>query len=175
MRCEFKRTNNSEHEALVVGLILAQYLKVDYLIARSDSLLVVNQVKGTFLTRYPWMIKYSTIMRSEMRKFKRVELKYIPRERKGQTDDLANFVASTPRLDLTILFSSITNLTIDDDHNNVLPIAEHDWRKSVLDYLNNDTLLKDKKDADREKKKVAEHVVISAKLYKRSLNIPLLR
>lgn len=72
-----------ESEALVAGLVLAQSLKAKYLIAKSDFLLVVNHVKGTFLARDPQMIKYLNIRRFEMLKFKRVELEHIPREKNG--------------------------------------------------------------------------------------------
>ncbi|KAJ9539548.1 hypothetical protein OSB04_032281 [Centaurea solstitialis] len=49
VRCEFKATNNeAEYEALIAGLDIALRLGAKQLHVRSDSLLVVNQVKGDF-------------------------------------------------------------------------------------------------------------------------------
>ncbi|XP_074292889.1 uncharacterized protein LOC141619770 [Silene latifolia] len=59
VRCEFKATNNeTEYEALILGMQLALDLGVRNLHISSDSLLIVNYVNGEFIARDPKMIAY---------------------------------------------------------------------------------------------------------------------
>ena len=48
-RFELRATNNeAEYEALLAGMGVAEALKVDFLLVKSDSQLVVNQVLGLY-------------------------------------------------------------------------------------------------------------------------------
>lgn len=56
IRCEYRLLNNdAEYEALIMGLRWARELGVRNIAIYSDSQLVVNQVKGTFQTKYERM------------------------------------------------------------------------------------------------------------------------
>ncbi|XP_074351495.1 uncharacterized protein LOC141690608 [Apium graveolens] len=47
--CEFKATNNeSEYEALIIGLTTAVDMKIAHIKVNCDSLLIVNHVKGEY-------------------------------------------------------------------------------------------------------------------------------
>ena len=50
--------NETEYEALIIGLKLAKELKIPALWIFSNSQLVVGQVNGEFEARSPSMIKY---------------------------------------------------------------------------------------------------------------------
>lgn len=55
----FKASNNeAEYEALVVRMMLAKEMGITELKVKSDSQLVTSQVKGTFQTKEPALIKY---------------------------------------------------------------------------------------------------------------------
>ena len=44
----FSTNNSAEYEAMLLGLLLAKQLKVEYLLVRGDSLLVIQQAAGNF-------------------------------------------------------------------------------------------------------------------------------
>ncbi|GJS48003.1 reverse transcriptase domain-containing protein [Tanacetum coccineum] len=59
LRFRFDATNNeAEYEALIVGLRIAEKMRVKNLQANVDSRLVANQVNGTYIAKEPDMIKY---------------------------------------------------------------------------------------------------------------------
>lgn len=64
MRCEFKASNNeAEYEALVMGLEAAKELKIKKLHVSCDSLLIVNQVNGSYEAKDTKMIAYFSIVK----------------------------------------------------------------------------------------------------------------
>jgi len=57
--CEFKATNNEEkYEALINGLEVCLDLGIKNLQVRTDSLLIVNQINGTYAANDSKMIQY---------------------------------------------------------------------------------------------------------------------
>ena len=78
-RFEFRATNNeAEYEALLAGMGVAEALKVDFLLVKSDSQLVVNQVSGIYQAKGDNMIAYLDKTREAMTKFKGVRIEQIP-------------------------------------------------------------------------------------------------
>ncbi|XP_074298491.1 uncharacterized protein LOC141629375 [Silene latifolia] len=62
VRCKFKATNNeAEYEALILGMQMAQRLKVRNLRVYNDLLLVVNHVNNEYVARDSKMIAYFKI------------------------------------------------------------------------------------------------------------------
>ena len=59
LRFAFKANNNqAEYEALIVGILLAKEMGAKVLMAKSDSLLVTEQVTGEFQAKDPQMAAY---------------------------------------------------------------------------------------------------------------------
>jgi len=55
----FKASNNqAEYEALIVGMFLAKERRAWSLLAKSDSLLVTDQVTGEYQAKDPQMVAY---------------------------------------------------------------------------------------------------------------------
>ena len=64
VRLGFSATNNeSEYEAMIVGLELALAMGADSLSIQSDSQLVVGQVNVEFESRDPRMTKYASLVK----------------------------------------------------------------------------------------------------------------
>jgi len=77
----FKATNNqSEYEALIVGLNLVKEIRASRLITKSDSQLVNNQVNGEFQMKEPQLGWYLHKVRTLARSFDYFQIKYIPIE-----------------------------------------------------------------------------------------------
>ena len=69
IRIAYGTTNNAtEYEAFIMGLKLANKVRAENLQILCDSQLVVNQLKGTYETKYPNMIKYSNKAHSLIRR-----------------------------------------------------------------------------------------------------------
>ncbi len=82
--------NQAEYEALINALRAAKELKKTHLKIYSDSLLLVNQINGT------WRVRDSNIQalfkkaKSLIKGFKQVEIHHISRELNKEADRLAN-------------------------------------------------------------------------------------
>ena len=64
IRLDFLVFNNeTEYEAVLAGIDLAKFLSSEKLIIRSDSQLVVRQVKEEYETRDQRMVKYASLVK----------------------------------------------------------------------------------------------------------------
>lgn len=77
----FKATNNeAEHEALITGLIITKGVGVASLKVYCDSQLVVNQVKGEYITKGEQMKKYLREAKTLVGSFVGFQIMVIPIE-----------------------------------------------------------------------------------------------
>jgi len=91
----FKASNNqSEYEALIVGMLLAKEIGAQSLLAKSDSLLVTGQVKGEYQAKDPLMAAYLVYVQVLKGSFAMFELVHVPREKNARADLLAKLVSS---------------------------------------------------------------------------------
>jgi len=85
-----KMTNNmAEYEALIFALQKARDASVRSIDIYTDSLLVANQVSGTYKVRNPILKGYLVAVKKIASNFSRFSLKYIPREENRIADMLA--------------------------------------------------------------------------------------
>jgi ribonuclease HI len=82
--------NQAEYEALINALKAAKGLKKNHLKIYSDSLLLVNQMNGSWRIRNPDILALSKKARSLIKGFEEVEIIHIPRESNREADKLAN-------------------------------------------------------------------------------------
>ena len=70
VRCEWDATNNeAEYEALIFGLHLATDIGVRDISVTCDSLLIVNQIQGSFAAKDDRMIAYLEVAKDLVTKF----------------------------------------------------------------------------------------------------------
>ena len=95
LKSEFRERNNqAEYEALIEGLNLERDIKVESLQTRTDSLLVVNQVRGEYQVKDAQLAKYLNKVRQLISKFKTMHTDHVPRDRNEKADILSK-LAST--------------------------------------------------------------------------------
>lgn len=83
-------TNNmAEYEAMARALSKAHESHVKSVSIYSDSLLVVNQVLGTYKIKNSTLQKYADKIHSLIRTFDHFHVQYIPREKNKVADKLA--------------------------------------------------------------------------------------
>ncbi|XP_074299945.1 uncharacterized protein LOC141631131 [Silene latifolia] len=90
VQCEFKATNNeAAYEALILGLQLAQDLKIRPIQVYRDSQLIVNHVNSSYAAKDPTMMAYLEIAQELKLIFKTFNIKQIPRDQNVEADSLA--------------------------------------------------------------------------------------
>ena len=93
LRLGFLATNNeTEYEALLVGVAMVRQLRGELVKLYSDSRLVVGQVNGDFEARDERMQGYLAKVQSARAQFKGFVLKQIPRGQNSYVDSLAMLV-----------------------------------------------------------------------------------
>lgn len=82
--------NQAEYEALINALRAAKELKKTHLKIYSDSLLLVNQINGSWRARDSNIQALFKKAKGLIKGFKQVEIHHIPRELNKEADRLAN-------------------------------------------------------------------------------------
>ena len=91
----FKANNNqTEYEALIVGILLAKEMGAQSLLAKSDSLLVTGQVTGEYQAKDPQMEAYLEYVQVLKKSFVVFKLVHVPREQNARADLLAKLANS---------------------------------------------------------------------------------
>jgi len=95
LRFAFKASNNqTEYEALIVGMLLAKEMGARSLLAKSDSQLVTGQVIGEYQAKDPQMAAYLRNVQVLKGAFVAFELVHVPREQNARADLLAKLASS---------------------------------------------------------------------------------
>jgi transposase InsO family protein len=79
----------AEYEALTFGLEMAISLGIKQLLAKGDSQLIINQVRGDCSCNNPQLAAYLIHVRRLEKDFEVLELQYIPRDLNSAADDLS--------------------------------------------------------------------------------------
>ena len=162
---QFKATNNeAEYESLLAGLRVATELGVDSPDVFSDSQLMVNQVKGDYLTKNTRMVAYLDEMKIMSEKIRDFKSRQIPREENKKADALANLASafdfiSDRSIPLEFLASPSIEIT-----NPVFQAEEGPtWMDEFFVYLQDGTLLQDKLQICRIQYKSARFCILNIK------------
>ncbi|KAL0444527.1 UNVERIFIED_CONTAM: Ribonuclease HI [Sesamum latifolium] len=152
---DFKASNNeTEYEALIVGVRMALDVGARNLIAYMDSQLVTKQVGGEYEVKEERMKEYLQEIGELTSRLKSFQLHQIPRTENAKTDYLA-------RLPSSLVDCNTRSITIKTFVKNYLKTdiatlqVETDWRKPLLDYLREDILHANEKEAARLKSRAA--------------------
>ena len=113
LRLGFSATNNeTEYEALLIGMAMVQKMGGKTVKMFSDSRLVVSQVKGELEARDTRIQEYLSQARHIQMKFEFFDLSYIPRNGNTHVDSLATLATSSAQnLPWVILVEDLCALT----------------------------------------------------------------
>ena len=104
IRLGFSVSNNeSEYEAILVGIELAATVSVERLLIRSDSQLVVGQVNEEYDSRDPRMEKYVSLVKQRLGSLEAWKLEHIPWDCNEKADALVVVAASLPMTKIVFL------------------------------------------------------------------------
>ncbi|GKV44660.1 hypothetical protein SLEP1_g51822 [Rubroshorea leprosula] len=178
LKFNFDATNNmAEYEALLLGLQLATELKVEAIQIYSDSQLVVNQVNSVCEVVDPVMMKYATLVAKLKSKFQKFHLSKIPRAENEQADSLSKFASNGNQSSRSVFVEIL------DEPSFLKPRmmevstdpSSSSWTNPIISFLRDGTVLADKQEEMRLRKKASRYTLVNDVLYKRSFSLPLLR
>ncbi|CAK9168984.1 unnamed protein product [Ilex paraguariensis] len=160
VRLGFKASNNeAEYEALISGLRLAEATGVTDLVFHCDSMLVVNQFNGEFETRNPRMKTYHHEVTTVIRKFGKIDIKQVSRDKNVHANALACLASA---LDLSlprrITIEYLPTSSIDKAPEAMAVKEEHrqpSWTDHFLRFLVTGDLPKCSKEARKIKLKAS--------------------
>ncbi|XP_076897159.1 uncharacterized protein LOC143550388 [Bidens hawaiensis] len=146
VRLDFPSTNNeAEYEALLAGLRMAQRVKAKRIKAHVDSLLVVNQVKGSYETKDPKMVETLIKAQELLQKFEGSEVLHIPRSLNKKLDALCKLVAvAFNHLAREVKVEVLRHLSIAEIVVASTEVSKGNWMTPFLLYFQEEIIPDDK-------------------------------
>jgi hypothetical protein len=138
--------NVAEYEAVILGLRKLRALGVTTCIIKTDSKVVVGQVKKDYAAKDPALMQYLAAVRSLERQFKGFTLQHVDRAKNEEADALAKAAARGEALPSDVFYHVIgtpavrspEGLQITNDiegHRIVNLIMTEDWRAPITLFL----------------------------------------
>lgn len=178
LRFDFPASNNeSEYEALLAGLRIAQAMEIKRLQAYVDSQLVANQICGLFEAKEPAMKKYLDLAKSLIKTFEYFKIEQVPRSQNKKADALSKLASLTfAHLTKEVLVEVLKQKSIvaDPTISDVQEIGDT-WMTPIIEYLNTGVLPADPGQARKIRVNAPRYQMINGTLHKKSFLGPKLR
>jgi len=136
--------NQAEYRALLKGLELLKEVHVDAVEIFGDSMLVINQLAGIYECRSEVLITYYEMSIQLLREFKDFQLEHILRLHNEEANRLAQHTSG---------YQPILNI--------LSAISADDWRKEIIDYLEDPS----KRVERRVRFQATKYVLLEEELY----------
>ena len=142
IQLRFHATNNeAEYEALLARLKLLKNMGVKNLTVKSNSQLIVGQVRGEYETKEDRMKKYLKVVQTLLSHFEKVELLQIPRKENVDTDRLARLASSGVEIEGFLEVQGMPSM----EEGIVNSITDNtSWMSPIIYYLKEGKLPTDK-------------------------------
>ena len=170
--------NEAKYEALLIGMTMVQRMGRKSVKFFSDSRLIVGQVKGEFEAKNERMQGYLSQVKCLQLKFDSFNLLHIPINGNAHADSLAMLATSSaydfPRIILVEDLYKPTETRRETSQVHQIR-AWPSWMDSIMQFLKEDTLPKERVEANKVRRKVTRYWLSeNQKLYKRSFSGPYL-
>jgi ribonuclease HI len=174
LQLRFRATNNeAEYEALLAGLKLSKSMGIKALTVKSDSQLIVGQVKGEYGAKEDRMKKYLTVVKDLLTHFQKVELLQIPREDNVAADRLARLASSGIDIDGFMEIQRRPSTEEEETVNSITTVTT--WMSPLIRYLREGTLPADRAEAHKLRIRASHFRLMGGILYKMGFSRPHLR
>jgi len=146
--------NQAEYQALIKGLELLREVHADAVEAFGDSMLVINQLAGSYECRSEVLIMYHERSMLLLKEFNDFQLEHVPRLHNKEANRLAQHASGyQPMI------------------NTISAMGADDWRKEIADYLKDPS----KKVERRVRFQATKYVLLEDELYYRTIDGILLK
>ena len=159
----------------MTGLRIARALGAEKVVLKSDSQLVIGQVRGDFEAKETRMQKYLKLVNQLVSIFLHTEFVQIPRDQNIETNKVARS-ASADNL------GNMNNWKLEEQNSpsikelQTFPIhTSLRWTNPILSFLRDGRLPPNPEEARKIQKRAARFTVLNDKLYKRGYSQPYLR
>ncbi|XP_071739874.1 uncharacterized protein [Rutidosis leptorrhynchoides] len=152
-------------------------MDITKLLAFIDSQLVANQFNGSFDAHDSSMQKYLQLLRESTERFEHFELSQVPRSQNKKADALSKLTALTfSHFQKQVWVEELPSKSIDNDLM-VASIEEKqpNWMEPILQYIRNDTLPSDSREARLVRERAPMYVIQNDILYRKSYCGPMMR
>ncbi|XP_071928299.1 uncharacterized protein [Coffea arabica] len=173
LKFDFPASNNeAEYESLLTGLRIAHQMGIAAIRVRSDSPLVVCQVRGEYEAKEDVMKQYLTKVRETIKLFDIFEIQRMPRSQNKRADALSKLASSSFfHLSKEVLVEVVKQKNIGQVQ--VLAIdSPTTWMTPLVDFLSSGALPVNKTEARRLQLRVAKYAYAGGTLYRRSYLSP---
>ncbi|XP_076954009.1 uncharacterized protein LOC143628258 [Bidens hawaiensis] len=168
--------NEAEYEALLAGLRIAKGIRVRRVQAHVDSLLVANQVGGTYDARDVKMKEYLKVTQELMKEFEEAEVIHIPRGSNKKADALSKLAAvAFDHLAKEVKVETLQQLSMTEATVAHVGTQGSSWMTPLLEYLQEGKVPKDKEEERKLRVKALQYEVIEGGLYRKSYLGPSLK
>ena len=176
VQLKFPVTNNeAKYEALLTGLRVAQALGAENIVLKSDSQLVIGQVRGDFEAKETRMQKYLKLTNQLVSTFQYVEFVQVPRDQNAEADEVAQS-ASADNQDRMKDWRLEEQDSPSIKEFQTFPIhTSLGWTNPILSFLRDGRLPPDPEEAKKIHKRATRFTVLNEELYKRGYSQPYLR
>ena len=143
-------------------------MEADQLEVCSDSQLVLKQIEDSYEARGEKMILYLKKVRELLKKFVRVQVRYVPRVENSQVNALAKLATTSQEdLDRRISIEQLPEPSININSEEIfLVMTAPSWIDPIWDYLLNGTLPSDPNEASKLIERSARFTPLGGTLYK---------
>ncbi|XP_076953885.1 uncharacterized protein LOC143628100 [Bidens hawaiensis] len=168
-RLNFPSTNNeAEYEALLAGLRIAKGIKVRKVQAHVDSLLVANQVGGTYVARDPKMREYLRLTKELMKEFEEAEVIHIPRGSNKKSDALSKLAAiAFDHLAKEVKLETLKQPLETESMVTNVETQRESWMTPIFEYLQEGKVPEDKEEERKLRVKALQYEMIEGSLYRK--------
>ncbi|XP_075499302.1 uncharacterized protein LOC142537693 [Primulina tabacum] len=174
LRIDSRVTNNeAEYEAVLAGLQAAREVGASWVIIYSDSQLVAQQIKGTYVAKNEKMLKYLGLITARAACLTERSIEQIPMEENEEADILEKLAASMSDIS-TRQVMCFTRLVLFVDKE-VPPARKNSWITPLIEYIVHAKLPEDRAQALKVKKQAPRFVFLNDIFYRRSYQGPLLK
>ncbi|XP_071926220.1 uncharacterized protein [Coffea arabica] len=176
LRFDFRTSNNeSEYEALIVGMEIARKLGVRSIKVYSDSQLIVNQVWGSYEVKEGTMRKYVAKTRELKGLFEQFALEQIPRSQNKRADALSKLAStSVGILGREIVMEVVRSRVYEQVSAAVIHVVSS-WMDPIVRYLAQGELPPSRIEARKILLKSQRYVLTHGVLYRKSYLQPWLK
>ncbi|GKD34857.1 reverse transcriptase domain-containing protein [Tanacetum coccineum] len=173
----FRTSNNeAEYESLVAGLELAIQMEAQRIDAYTDSLLIVNQVKGVYEAREDLIKRYLSKVQGLQKHFKCFTITQVPRSENKRADALSKLASSSfAHLTKSVLVEIAPCRSIDVKPVSPVKKAGPTWMDPILKYLKIGALPNDIDEARKIRIKAPQYSLKGDVLYRKGYLTPWLR